>query len=203
MIKLLTTNQIDIAIALTEGLLSSLCNGETRFRIVGTYTSTPLTWAISTAPNPSPNPTPSPSPASQRVGGSGGAGAGEAGVEGTTTTEKILDNCDGDVPPVEWEELKGKRIGISRFGSGSHIIPFVLADRMGWLKESSTSSSSSSSSSSTTSPITTTTTASTTLTTTNGTRTGTIENGRDKACPFEFVVLKDFGGLREGVRSGR
>lgn len=33
-------------------------------------------------------------------------------------------------------ELRGKKVGISRYGSGSHIMSFVLADQQGWLDES-------------------------------------------------------------------
>ncbi|KAI8846222.1 hypothetical protein BC829DRAFT_363570 [Chytridium lagenaria] len=33
------------------------------------------------------------------------------------------------------DALRGSRIGISRFGSGSHIIPFVLAHQRGWVKK--------------------------------------------------------------------
>ncbi|KAI4241403.1 MAG: hypothetical protein L6R40_004579 [Gallowayella cf. fulva] len=36
------------------------------------------------------------------------------------------------------EDLKGKKVGVSRIGSGSYIMSFVLADREGWLQPSST-----------------------------------------------------------------
>jgi ABC-type nitrate/sulfonate/bicarbonate transport system substrate-binding protein len=32
------------------------------------------------------------------------------------------------------QELKGKKIGVSRIGSGSYVMVFVLADQHGWLK---------------------------------------------------------------------
>ncbi|KAI0398337.1 hypothetical protein F5Y17DRAFT_454336 [Xylariaceae sp. FL0594] len=38
------------------------------------------------------------------------------------------------------ESLKGKKIGISRPGSGSQVMGYVLADQQGWLSSSSTSS---------------------------------------------------------------
>ena len=31
------------------------------------------------------------------------------------------------------DDLVGKTIGISRFGSGSHLMSFVLADEKGWI----------------------------------------------------------------------
>ena len=37
------------------------------------------------------------------------------------------------------DDLKGCRVGISRFGSGSHIMPFVLGLQKGWIDGSSTS----------------------------------------------------------------
>jgi len=33
------------------------------------------------------------------------------------------------------QELKRKKVGISRYGSGSHIMSYVLADQQGWLEE--------------------------------------------------------------------
>lgn len=34
------------------------------------------------------------------------------------------------------EDLKGKRVGVSRIGSGSYVMSYVLADQHGWLSES-------------------------------------------------------------------
>ncbi|KAJ3147863.1 hypothetical protein HDU86_007858 [Geranomyces michiganensis] len=100
MVNALNDGQIDIAIALTEGLIASLSNSaDSTFRIIGTYTSSPLTWSIATSPTGPHAATPRESPG-----------------------------------PEAWQGLKGAKIGISRFGSGSHIIPFVLADKMGWLE---------------------------------------------------------------------
>ncbi|KAL8708183.1 MAG: hypothetical protein Q9225_007638, partial [Loekoesia sp. 1 TL-2023] len=39
------------------------------------------------------------------------------------------------------EDLKGKTLGLSRIGSGSYVMGFVLADREGWLLRSPSSSS--------------------------------------------------------------
>jgi uncharacterized protein len=35
------------------------------------------------------------------------------------------------------EQLRGGKIGVSRIGSGSYVMPFVLADQLGWLSENS------------------------------------------------------------------
>ncbi|KAJ3287706.1 hypothetical protein HK104_008481 [Borealophlyctis nickersoniae] len=120
MVKALTEDRIDVAIALTEGLVAALANGANAFKLVGTYTASPLTWSIATNPSRY-------NPAEREKG--------------------------------SWESLRGARIGISRFGSGSHIIPFCLAQNMGWLGQT----------------------------------------GTDKP-PFEFIVLNDLKGLREGIR---
>ena len=37
------------------------------------------------------------------------------------------------------DDLKGKRVGVSRIGSGSYVMSFVLADQQGWLDPSSNS----------------------------------------------------------------
>ncbi|KAJ3014068.1 hypothetical protein HKX48_005350 [Thoreauomyces humboldtii] len=99
MVKMLNEDSLDVAIALTEGLVAALSNSDQNFRIIGTYVSSPLTWSIATSPTGPHASTPSESPG-----------------------------------PEAWKALKGQRIGISRFGSGSHIIPFVLADELGWLE---------------------------------------------------------------------
>ena len=41
--------------------------------------------------------------------------------------------------PGEWVKgLKGKKLGVSRVGSGSYVMGFVMADKLGWLEESKT-----------------------------------------------------------------
>lgn len=37
-------------------------------------------------------------------------------------------------------DLKGKKVGVSRIGSGSYVMSFVLADQQGWLQEPSSQS---------------------------------------------------------------
>jgi hypothetical protein len=65
----------------------------------------------------------------------------------------------GDKAIKNVTELKNGKLGVSRIGSGSYVMGFVLAQREGWLEE-----------------------------------------GRE---PFEFVVLDNFKGLRDGVNEGK
>ena len=48
MVSKLRNNELDVAIALTEGLCFNIASGSDEFRIVGTYVDAPLTWAVST-----------------------------------------------------------------------------------------------------------------------------------------------------------
>ncbi|KAK4565950.1 hypothetical protein LTR86_003799 [Recurvomyces mirabilis] len=59
------------------------------------------------------------------------AGRKEAGfgLVGTTGAERE------DIKTVE--DLRGKRVGVSRIGSGSYVMSYVLADSHGWLSNSS------------------------------------------------------------------
>ncbi|KAG0315228.1 hypothetical protein BGZ99_007596 [Dissophora globulifera] len=88
----LIDGSLDVAIALTEGLLAGIAKGHDAYKIIGTYVKSPLCWAIS------------------------------VGQESRHVDRKSLQ--DGT-------------IGISRIGSGSHIVPFVLAEQEGWLKGTS------------------------------------------------------------------
>ncbi|KAL1922938.1 uncharacterized protein VTP21DRAFT_9314 [Calcarisporiella thermophila] len=51
MIQKLKDKTIDVAIALTEGLIAGYANGQDFYRIIGTYVESPLCWAISTGSN--------------------------------------------------------------------------------------------------------------------------------------------------------
>ncbi|KAI9239733.1 MAG: hypothetical protein BYD32DRAFT_410446 [Podila humilis] len=84
----LIDGSLDIAIALTEGLLAGIAKGHDAYKIIGTYVESPLCWAIS------------------------------VGQESKH---------------VDRKSLRNGTIGISRIGSGSHIIPYVLAEQEGWL----------------------------------------------------------------------
>lgn len=86
MIGALKAGDVDLVVALTEGLVADIALGSS-IRLVGTYVESPLTWAISTGP--------------------------------TSNIHEVAD-------------LKGARIGISRFTSGSHLMSCVLASQRGW-----------------------------------------------------------------------
>ncbi|KAI9313616.1 hypothetical protein BX666DRAFT_2020623 [Dichotomocladium elegans] len=88
MTQKLQEKSLDIAIALTEGLVAGISKGQNWYKIVGTYVDAPLCWAIST---------------------------GAESKHGSIDT------------------LNHATAAISRFGSGSHIMAYVLADQQGWL----------------------------------------------------------------------
>ncbi|KJA26243.1 hypothetical protein HYPSUDRAFT_213291 [Hypholoma sublateritium FD-334 SS-4] len=87
LISRLSTDVIDIAIALTDPLISGIANGSTAYKLVGSFVSTPLNWAV-------------------------------------TTGMKSQYNTISD--------LKGTTIGISRNGSGSQTMAYVMALQQGW-----------------------------------------------------------------------
>ncbi|KAI8340771.1 hypothetical protein BC941DRAFT_418140 [Chlamydoabsidia padenii] len=86
----LEDKSLDVAIALTEGLVAGISKGQDWYKIVGTYVDAPLCWAISTGR--------------------------ESRHHSVDTLHKS--NC-----------------GISRYGSGSQIMAYVLADQQGWLNK--------------------------------------------------------------------
>ncbi|KAJ3113844.1 hypothetical protein HDU96_002841 [Phlyctochytrium bullatum] len=184
MIRMLKSGELDIAAALTEGLIAPLATHLRRlrrppppsttsssdatptpedpgYRLIGTYTSRPLTWSIAVRPH---------SLLAHRSTGSLALLASTTGPLGhlsrpssrsdltasPTTSETSTTSAD-DANALALDALRNTRLGISRFGSGSHIIPFVVAWQRGW-----------------------------------GTAT----------TPFTFVELKDIKGLCEGVESG-
>ncbi|KAF7720190.1 Nmt1/Thi5 family protein [Penicillium ucsense] len=95
MITSLRSNEIDLAIGLTEGWVAGL-TGKTQpqnpaeggYKVVGHWVDNPLRWAVVTGRN--------------------------------------RDNINGVA------DLKDQRVGVSRLGSGSHIMSFVLAQQQGW-----------------------------------------------------------------------
>ncbi|KAF7327648.1 hypothetical protein MKEN_00344200 [Mycena kentingensis (nom. inval.)] len=87
LIKRLENDEIDIAIALTDPLISGIANGSTAYKLCGSYVSSSLNWAVIT------------------------------GKE--TKYQSIAD-------------LKGTTIGISRLGSGSQTMAYVMALQQGW-----------------------------------------------------------------------
>ncbi|CEJ02529.1 hypothetical protein RMCBS344292_16530 [Rhizopus microsporus] len=86
----LQEKSIDLAIALTEGLVAGISKGQDWYKIVGTYVDAPLCWALS---------------------------AGKESKHNSVDT------------------LRNTNCAISRYGSGSHIMAYVLADQQGWLEK--------------------------------------------------------------------
>ncbi|TFK40169.1 hypothetical protein BDQ12DRAFT_648506 [Crucibulum laeve] len=87
LISRLANDEIDIAIALTDPLISGIANGSKAYKLVGSFVSTPLNWAVTTGKDSKFN---------------------------------------------EIADLKGTTIGISRQGSGSQTMAYVMALQQGW-----------------------------------------------------------------------
>lgn len=94
LIQSLNSNEIDIAIGLTEafvrGIVDTDPGDKPKYQIVGTYVKSPLNWAVSTG------------------------------------ISRDLHSLD---------ELEGGKIGVSRIGSGSYVMSFVLALQMGFQRQ--------------------------------------------------------------------
>ncbi len=115
MIIALRAGEIDVGIGLTEGWVAGLgkedVTGDGGYRLVGTYVETPLCKvAFGTG---------------RRITNSTVGWAISTGFDRT------------DITSVE--SLKGGTIGVSRLGSGSYVMGFVLADQQGWLSPSAAS----------------------------------------------------------------
>ncbi|KAJ7928912.1 periplasmic binding protein-like II [Mycena leptocephala] len=82
-----STGPDELLRALTDPLISGIANGSTAYKLVGSYVSTPLNWAVITGKD-----------------------------------AKFKDISD----------LKGTTIGISRLGSGSQTMAYVMALQQGW-----------------------------------------------------------------------
>ncbi|KAL1674217.1 hypothetical protein EV122DRAFT_221087 [Schizophyllum commune] len=87
LISRLTNDEIDVAIALTDPLISGIAKGSQAYKLVGSYVSTPLNWAV---------------------------------ITGKDTPYKTI------------SDLKGTTLGISRPGSGSQTMAYVMALQQGW-----------------------------------------------------------------------
>ncbi|TEB25166.1 periplasmic binding protein-like II [Coprinellus micaceus] len=83
----LTNNEIDVAIALTDALITGVAKGSKAYRLVGSYVSSPLNWAV---------------------------------ITGKDTRYQNID------------DLKDTTLGISRYGSGSQVMAYVMALQKGW-----------------------------------------------------------------------
>lgn len=90
LISRLSNDEIDVAIALTDALIAGIANGSKAYKLVGSYVSTPLNWAVIT------------------------------GIE--SKYQNIA-------------ELEGTPIGISRVGSGSQTMAYVMAQQQGWTAD--------------------------------------------------------------------
>ncbi|KAF6757183.1 hypothetical protein DFP72DRAFT_891899 [Ephemerocybe angulata] len=86
-ISRLTNNEIDVAIALTDALITGIAKGSKAYKLVGSFVATPLNWAV---------------------------------ITGKDTKYKDID------------DLKDTTIGISRNGSGSQVMAYVMALQKGW-----------------------------------------------------------------------
>jgi len=97
MITSLRSDEIDVAIGLTEGWVAGLltAEGQTKrgYNIVGSWVQNPLRWAVVTGRN--------------------------------RDTINTIDDL-----------RQHRRVGVSRMGSGSHVMAFVLAQQEGWLRQS-------------------------------------------------------------------
>jgi ABC-type nitrate/sulfonate/bicarbonate transport system substrate-binding protein len=124
MITSLRAGEIDVGVGLTEGWVAGLgkegVEGDGGYRIVGTYVETPLCISPSQFfPQASPALRISPADEIYRAGWAISTGA----------NREINSIAD----------LKNGKIGVSRIGSGSYVMGFVLADQQGWLSSPSTS----------------------------------------------------------------
>jgi len=84
----LASNEIDVAIALTDALIAGIARGSKAYKLVGSYVSSSLNWAVVTGK---------------------------------------------DAPYQSIADLKETVIGISRLGSGSQTMAYVMALQQGWF----------------------------------------------------------------------
>ncbi|KIY69088.1 hypothetical protein CYLTODRAFT_373274 [Cylindrobasidium torrendii FP15055 ss-10] len=90
LISRLTNDEIDVAIATTDPLISGIAKGSNAYKLVGVYVSTPLNWAV---------------------------------ISGYESKYQSI------------QDLKDSTIGISRLGSGSQTMAYVMAMQQGWPSE--------------------------------------------------------------------
>ncbi|KAF9533858.1 periplasmic binding protein-like II [Crepidotus variabilis] len=87
LISRLTNDEIDVAIALTDALITGIAKGSKAYKLVGSYVSSPLNWAV---------------------------------ITGTQSKYNSI------------ADLKDTTIGISRYGSGSQVMAYVMAFQNSW-----------------------------------------------------------------------
>ncbi|KAI0254945.1 periplasmic binding protein-like II [Lactifluus subvellereus] len=91
LISRLTNDEIDVAVALTDALISGLANGSEAYKLIGSYVSSPLNWAV---------------------------------IVGAASKCQRIANLEEGTP-----------IGISRVGSGSQTMAYVMALQQGWATD--------------------------------------------------------------------
>jgi len=91
LISRLKDDEIDIAIALTDPLIAGIAKGSDAYKLVGSYVTTPLNWAVVTGKNSKYN---------------------------------------------SISDVKNSTVGISRNGSGSHTMAFVMSQQQNWPGDS-------------------------------------------------------------------
>jgi len=90
MCRSLRNGELDIAVALTEGVIADIVTAGPGIKILATYVQSPLHWAVV--------------------------------VDPLSSFQKI-------------DELQGTTFGISRFGSGSHLMTFLMGNERHWNME--------------------------------------------------------------------
>jgi DNA-binding transcriptional LysR family regulator len=91
LISRLTNDEIDVAIALTDPLIAGIAKGSKAYKLVGSYVTSPLKWAVITGSK--------------------------------------------DASYAQISDLQGTTLGISRHGSGSQTMAYVMALQQGWPTE--------------------------------------------------------------------
>lgn len=94
MISALNSNELDVAIGLTEAFVRGLLADPAKppsYEIVSTYVSSPLNWAVSTG----------------------------------VTRDDV----------TSLSQLEGAKMGVSRIGSGSYVMSYVLAQQLGFQRD--------------------------------------------------------------------
>ncbi|KAJ3410448.1 hypothetical protein HDV05_003735 [Chytridiales sp. JEL 0842] len=131
MLKKLQQGEVDVVCGLTEGLVAPLGSffaakeakevgvEDPGYRLVGTLNSKPLVWAVATHPDRAPG---------DSYFGMRGLREGLDKWEDVDSPAKIKE---------EWELLDTlkdwRKCGVSRIGSGSYLMPFVVGLEKGWI----------------------------------------------------------------------
>ena len=121
MITALREGEIDVGIGLTEGWIAGLGKedtpGDGGYRIVGTYVETPLCKSYTSTTYPLDRLI---ALTRIQIGWAISTGAKRPEISSVSS-------------------LKNSKVGVSRIGSGSYVMSYVLADQEGWLASTSSS----------------------------------------------------------------